>query len=343
MRIFLSLFSTLVLLCAVIVGGYWRDAYVSRPAENAQFVAFIIQSGESAKSIASRLKESGVIDSAASFELFARLNDAGRRLQAGAFQLKPGMSFVELVETLSNAKNGDVQVTIPEGYTSLQIGAAVRAVLPQVDEGAWKQAVGVGHGLAFTDGADKKLSEDLVEKPMEGFLFPDTYRFLPDTSARDVAQTLFRTFLAKTEEAGIRPNEQGIVAHRLSLYEFVTLASIIEREVQRPEEMRIVADIFLRRLDAGMALQADSTINYVTGGTSPSVSREETEIDSPYNTYRVRGLPPTPISNPGLNAMLAVQAPTANTWLYFLTTPEGDVKYAKTYEEHLANKQKYLR
>jgi len=128
-----------------------------------------------------------------------------------------------------------------------------------------------------------------------------------------------------------------------SLFDIIRMASVIEREVQNPDDMAIVSDLFWRRLAIGMPLQADSTVNYVIGGDKPSITFEQTKINSPYNTYLHQGLPLGPISNPGAQAITAAANPKPNDYLFFLTDKEGNVHYGKTLEEHNANKRKYLR
>lgn len=309
-----------MLASAILVGGYWREAYVAQPSPDARVVEFIVENGDTFKAVADRLKEQGIIGSKLAFEFFVRLAGKDGSIQAGSFELKPGTNFEDLVRLLSDAQANDVQVTIPEGYTAGQIGALVNEALPHITEAAWKKAAG----------------------DQEGYLFPDTYRFHEDATAESVVKKLRDTFDTKLKDAGIKTGADGKVAHGLDLHEFVTLASIVEREVRKPTEMANVADIFLKRLETGMALQADSTVNYVTGGTNPSISFKDTELDSPYNTYLYPGLPPGPISNPGLNALKAVQSPKKNPYYYFLTTPTGEVKYGRTYDEHLANRA-YMR
>ncbi len=338
-RLFLSLFSGLLVVSAILVGGYWRDAYVVQPAHDAEEIAFVVEHGESVKAVAAKLKEQGLIGSQFAFETFVRLSDKARQVQAGTFALKPGTNFQDLVGALSNAASVEVQVTIPEGYTAAQIGAAVRQVLPHITEEEWNQAVGPNSPLMAAQSNDSPLVQTLSRRGLEGFLFPDTYRFHETATAGQVVARLYNTFHQRLEQAGIRAGEDGTVVHGLDPYQFVTLASIVEREVRGAEDMRHVAGIFLKRLDIGMALQADSTVNYVTGGTSPSITFAETELDTPYNTYKYKGLTPGPISNPGLDALKAVADPTDNPWYFFLTTPTGEVKYGRTFDEHIANRR----
>jgi len=129
----------------------------------------------------------------------------------------------------------------------------------------------------------------------------------------------------------------------MTTHEILTLSSIVEKEVRTAETMNNVADVFLKRIAIGMALQSDATINFIIKGDDPSPTYEDLEVHSPYNTYKHPGLPPGPISAPGLNALTAVFHPASNDYYYFLTTDAGDIYYAKTYDQHLENKRKYLK
>lgn len=344
-RLFLWLFSTLIVTSAVLAGGYWHDAYVAEPAPNAPVVDFLIENGDSVKEIAVKLKDSGLIKSEWFFEVFARLNSQAGKIQAGTFRIPEGLNFRDLLAMLSNARGQEVQITIPEGYTAEQIGETVRAALPEITVDEWNAATGKKNSLIPSADADTALNADLFGKTLEGFLFPDTYRLAKNATAEQIVAKLFETYLVKSKSAGVTTNDHDIVAHGLTEFQFITLASIIEREVQRPEDMKRVAGIFLRRLAAHMPLQSDATVNYVIQGEkNASLTIHQTQIDSPYNTYRNVGLPVGPISNPGKNAMDAVLHPEeGGSWYYFLTPPDGSVKYARTYEEHLENKRRYLR
>ncbi len=368
-RLFLSLFSVLLVACAVLVGGYWHDAYVAQPAPDARAVAFIVKSGASIKAVADGLQASGLLKNVAGFELFARLNDAAKRLQAGHFQLKPGLSFADLLTALSHAASEDVQVTIPEGYTAAQIGGLVHAAIPAITADEWNAAVGP-HSPALAD-ADlaRALPSALAARGLEGYLFPDTYRFRPDATAQDVVHTLLFAFVQKTAaamqtpppaatgsagspppSASLRtglaggestPASTAADVDGLTPDQDIILASILQKEVKDPADMANVAGLFLNRLAAGMPLQSDATVAYAVGHAA--LSAQDLAADSPYNTYQHAGLPPGPIDDPGLDALDAVRNPSSNAWLYFLTTADGTVVYARTYDQFLADKAKYLK
>jgi len=174
---------------------------------------------------------------------------------------------------------------------------------------------------------------------LEGYLFPNTHFISAETTEEDLVRKLLQDFDVKLS-SDLR-NE--IASQGKTIFETVTLASIIEREVPQDKDKKMIADVFRKRLAIGMALQSDATVNFVTGKNKAQPSLADLAIDSPYNTYKYRGLPPGPISSPGLASIKAVIYPTPNQYYYFLTTlDEGEVIYGVSYEDHLANKAKYL-
>lgn len=327
-----------VLVGVVMTGSYVFDTYLISPDDNAQAQVFVVEEGASVESIAKQLQDQGLITSTLFFKVYVKVSDAV--LQAGTFELEPGMSLRTIVQALGYAKAAEIQVTIPEGFTLKQIGETIVEAMPEISQEAWDEVVGVNGKWMLGE------SEILVGIPpdqgLEGYLFPDTYRFRADADARTVAQTMVLTLKRRLAENNIAIPLNLVFEGGRTFHEMLTLASIVEREVRAPEDMKRVAGIFFTRLKIGMALQADSTVNYVTGKKDASISLEDSRIASPYNTYRHLGLPPGPISHPGMNAILAVLAPTDSDDLYFLTTDSGEVIYARTFDEHIANKRKYL-
>jgi UPF0755 protein len=230
----------------------------------------------------------------------------------------------------------ETTVTIPEGFTLEQIGERVRETLPHITTEEWEAVVGADSPFEMHTFVLAARKPDDVD--MEGYLFPDTYRFFTDASAKDVVLKMIDTMELRLGEV-----VPATAASPRTVHEILTVASIIEREVMINEDRAIVADIFFRRLEVGMALQADSTVNYVTGKNAPSISNEDRGIDSLWNTYIHPGLPPSPIANPGLTSIQAVFEPEANDFWFFLTDADGVAHYARTNDEHNANKATYLR
>lgn len=324
-----------VFLLALTCGRFAFFAWGISPKEDAESVTVVVEPGMRGTQIADMLEDKEVVASARGFRFYTRLVQKSTAIPAGVFDFSKDMSYADALNVLLTAKAPEVQVTIPEGYTLSQIGAAVREKIPSITEESWLRATGkdsVFEAHPFVVRAQKPDGVDL-----EGYLFPDTYRFFANASAEDVVKKMLETL-----------EQQNLVLDTShpelpTIHAMLTLASIVEREVRAPEEMANVADIFLKRLSIGMPLQADSTVNYVTGGDDPSISFEETKLDSPYNTYKYPALPPGPIASPGLNALRAVQNPAANVWYYFATDDAGRVYYGSTYDEHLRNVATYVR
>ncbi len=260
-------------------------------------------------------------------------------------------------------KYEEVKVTLIEGWTNTEVYNAL-------------EKAGLGIAQEYTD-AEKVITKSdypfLADNPkgagLIGFLFPDTYRLAKNSTADNVLTILLNTFEQKFTKAseGVRvsagyyiiPNFDFLkidkrTAPGLTVYDIVTLASIVEKETGRAgegatsarlqEERQIVAGIFLNRLNSGIALQSDATVNFITKAGMASPTYDQTKVDSPYNTYKYAGLPPGPIANVSYSSLYAVLHPIKTNYLYFLHSQTGgEVYYATTYEDHLRNKVRYLK
>lgn len=309
------------------------------PDAATEAVYFEVEQGAGANQLAQLLAENEVIEYPTVFSLYLRFSGRGQSVQAGRFTLAPGTNYRSLAGALANAGVQEVRVTIPEGYTLDRIGKTVVAKFPSINQRDWATVTGPTSPLKQNLPVLSALPENA---DLEGYLFPDTYRFRQEATAQDIARRMVENFVSRMSEVGYDVGNGELAEGSYTLHEIVTLASIIEREVQGPEDMRNVSDIFRKRLTDGMMLQADSTVNYVIDGDNPSLTLEQTQLDTPYNTYKYTGLPPGPISNPGKNALSAALNPESNDWYFFLTTPEGEVKYATTFTQHVQNKNTYL-
>lgn len=340
-KIILAIVGILVIVSAAFAGDFAYESYFQSPAKDAATVPFVVEKDQSAGMVAYNLREQGIIDSAFLFRQYVKFSSTGTSIEPGTFELRKGMSFASIVRALSQASVAEVQITIPEGFTIKQIGERVRAALPKITENEWKSAVGasspVGAASTFVS-QNKPAGVDL-----EGYLFPDTYRFFATATAEDVVAKMVGEMSDKLSGSLVKDANGFALPGAMTPHEILTLASIVEREVRGADEMKDVADIFLKRLKMGMPLQADSTIAYYLGKTSAEMTLDDLKKDEPFNTYTRAGLPPGPISNPGQNAIDAVTHPTSNPYLYFLTASDGTVIYAATFDEHIANKNRYLR
>lgn len=208
-----------------------------------------------------------------------------------------------------------------------------------VDQTAFLDVVETADLATITPGKTYSwLSDKPKSASLEGYLFPDTYRFFEDSTPEQVVAKLLENFNAKFSDS----LRTSLTSQGRDVYETVILASIVERELQTDADRAKAADIFLRRIEAGIPLQSDATVNYVTGKSALQPTYDDLQIDSPYNTYKYPGLPPGPIGNPGLSALRAAVNPEANPYYYFLTGTDGKTHFAKTLEEHVLNRQKYL-
>jgi len=324
----------------IIAAAWWFFAEL-RPvdANNKNSVIVTIAPKTGFRDIALQLNDAKLVRNRYMFELVVLLAGLSKDLRAGSYELSPSMSSTAIAKALSKqAPPVEVTLTMPEGWTNAQISAYLES-----------RGIGTAEGfMAATNATDSRtiLPDDrfdfLADKPssvsLQGFLFPDTYRVFPDASSTDVIRKMLTNFGVKvTMDMRLRMHEKG-----MTLFDVLTLASIVEREARTDADRRMVADIFWRRIGIGMPLQSDATVNYVTGKSLLRPTGSDIEADSLYNTYKYKGLPPGPIGNPGLSSINAVVTPTSNTFLYFLTDATGAVHYAATYEEHLANVQRYL-
>ena len=209
-----------------------------------------------------------------------------------------------------------VVVTIPEGFDSHQIADAFAEKLPNFNKEEFLTLV-----------ADK-----------EGYLFPDTYYFLPSVTADDVIGMMNKNFNTK-----ITPLEEDIYKSKWSLHEIITLASLIEEEASRGKDQVLISSVLWNRLNLNMPLQVDAVFRYINGKNTYQLSLEDLKIDSPYNTYVYKGLPPGPITNPGIKAIEAALRPVESNYLFYLADRRGNTYFAKTFDEHKLNKFRYIR
>ncbi|MBI5817099.1 MAG: endolytic transglycosylase MltG [Candidatus Yonathbacteria bacterium] len=276
-----------------------------------------IEEGIPLAQISHTLKEQGVIRSELLFEVSVILRGGEKRVQAGDYFFTEPLSSPTVASRLTRGEFGlaPVRVTILEG-------AMVADIAKLLKQSFWN----------FDDAVFLAHAQD-----KEGFLFPDTYFFLPNTSPDDAIKVMNENFNKK-----IKGVEEKIKNFGKSLHDVVIMASIIEKEAMTQEDRRIVSGILWKRIKIGMPLAVDAAFLYVNGETTKGLSTNDLKIDSPYNTYRYKGLPKGPIGNPGLDAIMAAIEPQVSPYLYYLSDKQGVMHYSKTFEEHKKNKGKYL-
>jgi len=305
---FLIFFILFTILCLYL--AYLFSPVNQKEAEESRFA---IPKGQSISQIGDRLQEQKLIKSSLFFKIFIKISAAENKIQAGSFLLSPQMNLGQIIEELGKGSE-DSWVTIPEGWRREEIAES----LSRQEFTAFDQ-------LEFLS----------LSKDYEGQLFPDTYLLPKEITAEAFFNLLTNTFTQKTKD--LSWEEADLI-----------LASIIEREGKGYEEMRQIAGVLNNRLKIGMPLQADATLQYLKGFNknekswwSPPLATDK-ELKSPYNSYLNPGLPPSPICNPGLDALKAALNPATHSYLYYLHDSSGKIYYARDYETHLSNINKYL-
>lgn len=330
----------IILIIVVIFASYLGYNFFSSVSDSIEPVNFKIEPGQGVKVIGQKLADQGLIKSKFAFETYIWLRKYDKKIKAGEYKLNPSMSIWEIVNQLIISPSiQEKEIKIIEGWNANQIAQYLEEQGLFKKEAFLSEISDVGkYAKLYSFIADDKNSILNGGKNLEGYLFPDTYRVFADATAEDIVKKMLDNFNLKlNDELRDEIYKQG-----KSIYEVVILASIIEKEVAKDEDRSMVADIFYKRIKEGIALQSDATINYITGGKTTTPSSQDLEKESLYNTYKYRGLTPGPICNPGLSAIKASIRPKANPYWYFLTDKEGNAIYSRTFNEHKANKLKYI-
>ncbi len=326
-----KIFLIIILIILAVVA--WCG-YVIYVPNNFTTIAINVESGANVKKIAQALKAKGIIKSESAFIWYSRLTGADSKLVIGIHQLESGASSKQIIKQLeTKIAYQEKSITIIEGWKLSDIAAYLETsgVVSSADFLAAAKIDNWRDQYDFL--ADRKITS------LEGFIFPDTYRIYDDATAKDVIKKTLDNFNNKLTSQLLSDIDKS--GH--SLLQIVTMASIIEREALYDEDRAMIADIFWKRIEAGIGLQSDATVNYVTGKKTSRPSYADLQVDSPYNTYKYRGLTPGPISNPGMASIKAAIYPTDNPYYYFLTDDTGRAHFGKTYADHQANIVKYLK
>ena len=292
------------------------NVFISAPKDFPVGEIMTIKSGDSLKSIGVKLHEAKIIKSELIFRTTAILLGGERGIIAGDYLLdgKESSPYVALRVVKGYFHLEPVKITIPEGWNIFKIGDYLSKKIVKFDKNKF---------IKLAQGN-------------EGYLFPDTYFVSATIKPEGIISLMRDNFDQKI--AGIKE----IKTFNKPLSDVVIMASILEGEAL-PKDRRVVAGILWKRLSLGMPLQVDSTFMYINGKDTYNLTLDDLKIDSPYNTYKYKGLPPGPISNPGVDGLTAAASPIKTNYLYFLTEKDGTIHYAKTFEEHKANKEKYLK
>ena len=323
---------------AAIAWAGWQHMLTAPLPDSPSNQVFVVSPGQSTTRIADNLFEAGLIRHPLAFRLWARQTGEANRLQAGEYRLSSSMSVPEILDKLVKGQVILYPVTVPEGYTMLQIEELlVRRGLVQGDRFREALAELAAGNLLPPEYLPER--QHLLLEPLEGYLFPDTYHFPRGVTEREIVRAMVSRLLAVfTPELVERAAEMG-----MTVSEVLTLGSIIEKEARVADERPLMSGVFHNRMRIGMPLQADPTVRYVMPDPKAPITPREWAIDSPYNTYVYRGLPPGPISNVGEASIIAALYPAETAYFYFVARPDGSHAFARTYPEHVANVRRYIR
>jgi UPF0755 protein len=281
----------------------------------------IVKRGETLSDIAGHLQELGAISSKSNFIFFGKLIGKGTRMKTGRYAIEPSYSMARIMRIITRGEATPFNITIREGYTVAETARLLESIIG-LDVEKFKQIV-----------SDTYLLDSLgIEaENLEGYLSPSTYNFFYEEDASRVVSKMVDNFFNTLPDSfEIKANKLGLTFH-----EAVTLASLVEEEAMIDSERRTIASVFLNRLKKRMRLECDPTVIYAMGGLNRPLLRKDLTYDSPYNTYRNYGLPPGPISNPGLKSLEAVVNPAAENYLYFVARGDGAHIFSYTLRDHI--------
>lgn len=306
--------------------------YTDNSSYEGEEVVVEIPSGASTADIADILKENGLVDNTLVFRLKAKNSPNGTKMNYGTFYLNDGMTIDDIINTLakSYAHDETVRFTVPEGYSVEWIATKAQDAGFCTRE-EFLSALDDYYEYDFIDYIPK---ENGAKFPLQGYLYPDTYEFYADATAHDIIDKMLANFELKIKSVGNISYEK--------LHDAVIEASLLEREALLESEMTTIAGVIENRIKKGMKLQIDASVQYAVSDGEYNVSRityDDLNINSPYNTYRVTGLPIGPICNPSVKAIEAALNPKKHDYLYYHTDTkknDGSHIFTKTYEEHLA-------
>ncbi len=326
----------LITIIVILLVGFTWYFFSLRPVDSRDEnqIALTVESGMSVRQIADRLEEMNLIRSPRAFMIYTKLHGVEKNLEAGKFAVRPSMKVSEIVEVLKHGFAEEMVITIPEGFTVLEIDELLKS----------KGVIEGGEVVACANECDFETFEFLPGLKglaprggrLEGYLFPETYyievdEFVPKFFLERMLGTFRKRILKDFDESG------------RSLHEIITMASLIEEEARKDEERGMISGILWKRYDKSMGLGVDATVRYIINKPTGAITTADLNYNSSYNTRKFRGLPPGPIANPGEKSIKASVNPEENEYGYYLHGNDGEIRYAETNVEHNLNKFEYLK
>lgn len=332
----IKLFRNIVIIC-IVTGLFFISLYIiwqeifQPVSQEIHLKEIVINHGARARDIATKLENRGIIRSKSVFLFLAKIERKSRSLKAGKYALSPHMNYFEILDKLEKGKVILRKFTVPEGMTIRRIAEL------------WEKN-NFGEKEDFIQAASRtellnKLGinpESLGISNLEGYLFPETYRFADGTNANRVVSMMFKEFCKRFKKLEV--DEQKV---KMSIHEIVILASIIESEAHVDEERPIISAVYHNRLKHNRKLESDPTVLYALGKYKKRLLYSELKVDSPYNTYKYKGLPPGPICNPGIASIFSAAYPAENDYMYFVAKGDGTHYFSQTFREHRKAKNRF--
>lgn len=342
----ITLWVILSLLGIMIVGAGSAALYIwssLKPTAAGEVQKVEIPSGTSANKIADLLEDQGIIKNAFIFKYYMKFKDQGARFQAGVYELNPGMENDAIIAKLNAGDTvaaETIRFTIPEGFTLLQIADKLAAD-KLIDKEKFLALAATQKKWGDVESVLSIPEVDNLHQRLEGYLFPETYEMKKGSTEESIIKRMLAELDLKLSE--LPEGWQDVLEEKgLSVHELLTIASLVEREVVVDEERALVAGVIYNRIADGMPLQIDATVQYSLDKPKERLYEKDLLIDSPYNTYKIKGLPPGPIASPSLDSIQAALYPEKSDYFFYVTKKDGSQThlFAKTYKEHLRNIEK---
>ncbi len=340
----------IAMVAALIIGGYSIYKYIQEgispvDPDSEEQIEVTIPLGSSSSDIANILEEAGIISNNLMYRFYVKFNNAAD-FQAGDYTLSPSMSLAEItdeLETGSIQREPVLRVTVPEGRNLEEI-ADIYESKANIDAETFLEKVNDSDYIStLMDRYPTLLSDEILDDDirytLEGYLFPATYEFFEEEPS---VETVVQNMLDKSRNVILSYYEQIRKSEEFSVHDVVTFASLVEEEAPSSDDRRLIASVFYNRMNDDMMLQTDPTVIYAHGEHISRLNYDHYEIDSPYNTYQVSGLPVGPIANFGESSLQAVIEPESTNYYYFLADVDGHVHYSRTYEEHQRKEAQYI-
>ncbi|KSU63798.1 hypothetical protein AS034_06020 [[Bacillus] enclensis] len=341
--IFISL---IIIIGGTAVGGYLYVNSALKPVDpdDTKPVNVEIPIGSGVTSIGKILEEKGIVKNSTVFKYYVKFNNESG-FQAGSYDLTPSMTLNEIVNSLKTGKvmrKAEFKITIPEGLQLDQIAEIIADHSPykkeevekKLNDKKWLEQLKKEYPNLVTDEIDNKE----IKRPLEGYLYPATYSFY---EKKPPLEDILKEMLDQADEV-LAQYRDSITEREYTAHQLLTMASLIEEEATEKADRGKISSVFYNRIEEEMPLQTDPTVLYALGEHKPRTNYDDLKVDSPYNTYKVKGLPPGPIANAGLSSIEAALQPEDTNYYYFLASANGSVYYSETLEEHNEKKAKYI-